>query len=182
MTQTNGKSCVKCPKGPGQVTCDGCEQRFCMKHLAEHRQELGEQLDELNSEKNQLQQHLTEESNDEQHPLITRVNQWESRSIERIKQVADEVRSKLTRQLNVVKNNIRESLNLPQISRELEESRQTDTFTETELKNWSDQLKRLREEFDKPAMVQLVDEDGGSSTHISLLQLQIFRPLNGKDG
>ncbi len=47
MTIGKKKSCCKCNKGSGTLTCDECHQSFCFKHVAEHRQELLQQMDNI---------------------------------------------------------------------------------------------------------------------------------------
>ena len=174
------KPCAKCDKGAGQVMCDGCQRYFCVKHLLEHRQELTQQMDALTLEHDQLQQSLMGESSGRQRSLHTRIDQWESRSINRIHQVADEVRSKLRKSLEDQKTNIRGSLH--QVSRELQESRQTETFTEIELNKWMDRLKELREQLEKPSAMEVIDDgDKNSSTHISLIRLRVVQHMKGKD-
>ena len=179
MASTVGKkSCVKCPKGPGQVCCDGCEQHFCMKHLREHRAELSEQMDDLTSEHDQLQQHLMRDTADHPSPLMTRVDQWESKSIQKIQQVAAEVRSQLTELLAQTKQNIGESLR--QIATELQENRQMETFTETELNKWMNQLKELRQELEIPSTIDVMnDENAKSSRHILLIRLRVLEQMKG---
>ena len=57
---------VKCVKSAGIVTCDGCQQPFCSRHVFDHRQEL-------------FQQDLTQE-NDTGSTLF-RIDTWENESI-----------------------------------------------------------------------------------------------------
>ena len=168
-TATTAKgSCVKCPKGSGQVICDGCQQYFCLKHLSEHRQELSQQMDALTLEHDELQRNLMKESNDQPNPLFARIDRWESQSIERIKHAAHEVRSQLRESLAQTKKNIRDSLH--QIAANLEENRRTEAFTEIDLQKWLSQLEELKDQLDKRTTVELIDsEDRASSTHIPLL-------------
>lgn len=179
-TVTTAKgSCVRCPNGPGQVNCDGCQQHFCLTHFPEHRQELSQQIDTLAYEYNQLQRNLTEESTDQPHPLLACIDRWELQSIERIKQVSNEVRSQLRESLAQTKKNIRESLH--QIVANLEENRRAEAFTEIDLQGWGRQLEELKEELEKRANVELIEgEDGVSSTHIPLIQLRRIDRMKGK--
>jgi len=39
--------CVICDKGKGTFKCEGCLQTFCSKHSINHRNELGQQLEEI---------------------------------------------------------------------------------------------------------------------------------------
>ena len=179
MTSNVGKKpCVKCPKGPGQVLCDGCGQYFCVRHLLEHRQELSQQMDALTLEHDELSENFTIDPNDyQQHPLLTRVDRWESNSIERIKTVANDVRSQLRDFLIETKTKLRQSFD--DIAHELQESRRLETYTETDLAKWTNQLKQLREQLDKPPMIKMMNDEG-SSTHIPFIQLRSIQRVKGK--
>lgn len=74
---TRKKSCVKCPKGQGQVVCDGCQQCFCITHLLEHRKELSQQMEKISHHHDEIQQTLLGEDSVQEHPLFRRVDQWE---------------------------------------------------------------------------------------------------------
>ena len=180
LASTVGKnSCVKCTKSAGQVTCGGCNQWFCVKHLLEHRQELSQQMDALTLEHDQLQQNLTEKTTDQPHPLVVRVDRWESKSLRRIQQVVDEIRSNLRKPLGEMKRNIGESLH--QMMQELKESRPMETFTEIDIQKWMNQLKQLREQLENPSTMELIgDEDERALPHIPLIQLQASQQRKGK--
>ena len=136
-------------------------------------------MDALTLEYDQLQQDVAEETHDQQHPLIARVNRWESNCIEKIKEVANDVRLRLNNSLHQAKRNIQESL--PQINRELKESRSAETYAEPDLSKWADQLRDLREQLDRLPILQLIgdDEDEASSTHIPLIRLRILQRMRG---
>ena len=142
-----------------------------MKHLLEHRQELHEQMDILTLEHDQLQQHLTRETTDQPSPLMARINRWESKSIEKIQRVADEVRSQLRDLLAQTKKDIERPLQ--QIAAELRENRRAESFTETELKKWTNQLRELKAQLEKPSTIRLMNDEGGiSNNHIAFIRLQ----------
>ena len=173
------KVCVKCPKGPGQVICGGCEQWFCLKHLNEHRQDLNQQMDALTLEHDQLRQHLTNQTHCPTHPLIERVDRWETKSIDRIKQVADDVRAQLRDLLPRQKRTILKSL--ADITKQLAENRESETYTELDLNKWMDQLKQLEEQTNKPLMLEIRnDEESMSLTHLPLIRLQTREAKKGK--
>ena len=174
------KSCPKCPKDLGQVLCGGCGQWFCWKHLSEHRQDVIRQMDDLVPEYDQLQKHLNGDATDfQQHPFMNRVDRWESKSIERIRQIANEVRSRLRESLARTKINVRHSLK--DITEELKKHREMETFTEIELQQWMSQLRELKEELDKPPTIELIgDEAEPSSTHLPLIQLRTIQRRKGK--
>ncbi|CAF5040013.1 unnamed protein product, partial [Rotaria sp. Silwood1] len=53
--------CSICEKAAGIFTCRGCQKDFCYRHVAEHRQELNKQMDELTTNHDQLQQTIVEQ-------------------------------------------------------------------------------------------------------------------------
>ncbi len=88
-------SCVTCGKGVGQFKCEGCSEIFCTKHVAEHRQTLNQQLDEVIIEHDTFQQTIMEDQNCYQ-PLLVYINQWEQKSIDKIRLSAKEMREKVS--------------------------------------------------------------------------------------
>jgi uncharacterized Fe-S cluster-containing radical SAM superfamily protein len=95
--------CVTCNKGTGQFKCEGCSQTFCTKHVAEHRQALNQQLDEVILEHDIFQQTVTEDKN-ENHSLMVSIDQWEETSIDKIRQTAKEIREKVNQFENTHKS------------------------------------------------------------------------------
>jgi adenylosuccinate synthase len=101
MSSTSSKlSCVTCNKGIGQFKCEGCSQTFCIKHATEHRQALSQKLDEVILEHDMFQQTITEDKN-ENHSLIYYIDQWEEKSIDKIRQIAKEIRQEVNQLENI---------------------------------------------------------------------------------
>src|ERR1700722_19715067 len=65
-TATGETRCVICNKENSTVTCEGCLQIFCYDHLTNHRQELGDQLIEIENNRDSFRQTLNEQINDPQ--------------------------------------------------------------------------------------------------------------------
>ena len=89
--------------------------------------------------------------------LFIHINKWEQRSIERIQQVADEVRENVKEHLNTNKGKLERSLN--EITTELRSSRDNEDYTEIELQRWLNQLKELRQQLFQPSTIEL-NHDG----------------------
>src|SRR5271156_6745160 len=88
--------CATCEKNKGIFTCGGCTRAFCTKHANEHRQMLGEKMDEIVFEYDQLQQNINEQIDEvNQCPSMKRIDAWERQSIHRIHQTAGNARQKL---------------------------------------------------------------------------------------
>ena len=161
--------CVKCPKGRAQTMCSGCQQWFCLKHFNEHRQELGHEMDHLTQQHDEFHQDLIS-TNDDQHPLFILINNWEQRSIERIRQVADEVRENLEAHLNTNKWKLERSLN--EITTELRSSRDNEDYTEIELQRWLNQLKELRQQLFQPSTIEINHDGDDFLEKIPLIKLE----------
>jgi hypothetical protein len=100
---TSKTSCVTCGKGVGQFKCEGCSQTFCTKHVAEHRQTLNQELDEVILRHDVVQQTIMEHENRCQ-PLMDCIDQWEKKSIDKIRQLATETREKVTQRIDTQKS------------------------------------------------------------------------------
>ena len=179
-TSSEVQACQLCSKHEGQVVCNGCQQSFCIIHFREHRKKLFLVMDYLTDEHNQLQENLLENDDaQQQHPLMIRVDQWEKRSIEKVKQVANDVREQLQISLNRSKKNIEKSL--CSIAEEIRENRSTEAFTEIDLSSWMKQLKRLAKQLKNPPQIKMKhDQDEASETHLPLVQLKLISQSKGK--
>lgn len=91
---TSKTNCAKCEKSTGQFKCEGCSQVFCMKHVIEHRQLLIGQLDGILLEHDILQQ-ATNDIENQTNYLMEFIKQWEEKSIEKIRRMAQDIRQKL---------------------------------------------------------------------------------------
>jgi hypothetical protein len=149
------KPCSKCDKGGGIFTCDGCHQSFCRKHSEEHRQELTIQMDSLGQEHDILQRDINREANP--HPLLSRIDMWERESINKIQQVANQARADLNRLINQKKQELKTTVG--RLTNEIQFSRESEDYTELDLKNWINQLNELREDLEQSMNTYLVDED-----------------------
>lgn len=86
--------CAPCSKSIGQLKCEDCSQAFCKEHLAEHRQSFKYQLDKVMQEHEIIRQTI-KESKDQTQILIASINQWEDRSIEKIREKTEELRKQI---------------------------------------------------------------------------------------
>ncbi len=106
MSLTTSKAfCVTCNKGIGQFKCEGCSQIFCTAHVAQHRQALNQLLDEGILEHDMFQQTILEDKNPNQS-LMVYIDQWEQKSIDKIRQTAEEVREKVNQFENTHKSEL----------------------------------------------------------------------------
>ena len=132
----------------------------------------------MSFEHDQLKEKLMADGDGRPHPMISRVDHWESKPIERIKQVADGVRCQLQEILCQSKKDVERSLR--PITNELREIRRMEDYTEIDLKRWMGQLNQLKEQLEKPPMVEMMRENEMSSTHIPLIEVRIVKRTKGK--
>lgn len=161
------------------MLCGGCQQWFCLRHFGEHREDLRGQMDDLTYEHDQLHEYFIDHENIRIHPLMTQVDQWEMKIVEKIRHIANEVRQRLGMFLHRLKENMEESLHF--IAEQLRLSQQINGYTEIDLNKWRNQLEELKDKFGKPSMVEIEqDDDERSSTHLRLIQLRIIQREPGK--
>jgi hypothetical protein len=164
---TAKQPCIKCDKGGGVATCGGCQQWFCAKHFNEHRQALATGMDNLGQEHDLLQRDLIQDN--DAHDLLSYVNDWEQKSIKKIEEAADRARIDVRKYLDYNKHQLQTSLD--QVTHELKFGRQSDDYTEIDLKKWMEKMKEIREMLEKPSTIRIVDDDDAQSI-IHLIQVQ----------
>jgi hypothetical protein len=158
-TSTSQKSpCTTCGKVSGLFTCQGCQKDFCTRHVSEHRQELGKQMDELILDHDRFRQNLIEQTTSPQlQPMMKQIDQWEEESIDKIHRIANDVRKQLQNKLNEHTAKLTEKLT--NIADELRTASEDDDFLETDLKQWMEKLNRLRKDLSNPPNIEIQQEN-----------------------
>ncbi|CAF3905655.1 unnamed protein product [Rotaria sp. Silwood1] len=142
-TTRKKRPCSKCDKAAGIFTCFGCQKDFCYRHVAEHRQELNKQMDELTTNHDQLQQTIVEqEAQPNCHPLIQKINEWEQESINKIHRTADDARKQVITILEMHRTQVIHDLTC--LTEKLSEAHKADDYVETDLKEWMEKLDKLK--------------------------------------
>ncbi|CAF1661665.1 unnamed protein product [Adineta ricciae] len=176
--------CVTCSKVTGLFTCRGCQQNFCTRHVAEHRQELGKQMDEITVDHDHFRQTLIEQSADvRMHPLLIEINEWEQQSIERIRQIAHDARQQLGETLIARQKTLSE--NLTKIGNELNKAREEDNYFETDFVEWIAKIDRLKKEANELPNVRLPRFDNDilpvvPNVHENISLKEIFQQSTGE--
>lgn len=150
------KPCSKCNKGMGIVTCNGCEQSYCIKHIIDHRKELSIQMDNIGQEYDLLRRDLMQDDNG-LYPLLHRIDLWEQESIRKIRQAAKQVRNDLHECLDRNKNQLKNVFN--KLADELQLNQQSENYTEIDFQLWTQQLTELRKALEKTQMLQIAHND-----------------------
>ncbi|CAF2469041.1 unnamed protein product [Rotaria sp. Silwood2] len=167
MTSNQMKhACTKCNKGGGTAMCHGCQQSFCSKHFLEHRQELSQQIDYIGQEHDFLRRDLN--CNKNIGSLLEHIDKWEQESIKTIQASAQNARVALQQLHNQTNNELKVSFD--QLTQEIRYCRESDDYTEIDIKNWIDQLKELRQIIEKPSFVN-IDYDNNIASVIKLIKV-----------
>ncbi|CAF1342795.1 unnamed protein product [Adineta steineri] len=178
-TPTSRKSCSKCDKGTGAFSCDGCQQSFCLKHVAEHRQELISQMDNIEFQHDIINEDLVKQvQKQNEHILFEQINQWEKESIDKIEQIAKTSRITLHEILDNIIDHGKKSLN--KISIKLRQARELDDFFENDLTRWTQQLNQLRTE-NECMMNSIHIMNDNSSSVIKLIKITHNQTINNSD-
>jgi hypothetical protein len=159
-TTTRKKTpCSKCEKAAGVFTCRGCEKDFCYRHVAEHRQELNKNMDDVATHHDQLQQAIAEqEAQPNSHPLMKKIDSWEQQSVDKIHQAANNARKELLTILGT--NRTMVTNKLTPITQELSTARNEDDYVETDLKEWVERLNALKKDL---TAAQTIDFNPGNN-------------------
>jgi chromosome segregation ATPase len=155
MATAAGKArCVTCGKEKSSYKCGGCSREFCFNHLADHKQELSKQFDEIEVNRDLFRQTLTEQTtNPQKHALIQQIDQWERDSIKKIRQTADEARQLALE--NTVRHITELETKLNELTDQLRQSRQENDFNEIDLHQFQEELVRLTKALAKPSNVSI---------------------------
>ncbi|CAF1531230.1 unnamed protein product [Rotaria sp. Silwood1] len=146
--------CVTCEKAAGVFTCRGCIKDFCTRHATEHRQMLNQQMEEVTLCHDQLRQSFDEQAKEpRQHPLMQKIDEWERNSIEKIRQVADDARKQLLNAIGKYTNKMTEVLG--NLTQKLTKARDDDDFVETDLKDWTDKLNKIKNDWTAPQTINI---------------------------
>ena len=170
-TDAQQKPCVGCQNG--MVTCNGCEKRFCVPHLNEHLQQLQKRMDEVVQEHDQLLDVLNSQITANQ--LLSRINEWEQQSFEKIKDTAKQARIDLQASLDCTKHQLSNSLR--NVTEQLKSSQASNAYAEKELDGWLRQLEQLRQMLEKPVNIEIVQDD---AAHNSIHMIKVVEKPNAE--
>jgi hypothetical protein len=171
--------CVICNKGKGTFKCEGCIQIFCPKHSIDHRNDLSKQLEEIEMTHDVAYKTLIQQTqNLREHSLIQKIDQWEYQSIEKIRQMADEVRSQLFKGITEHTSNIKKKLQ--DLSDELRQAREDNDYLEGDLQQWMEKLEELKLELLNPVNIGIQEDSTPLVTKIRIDRQDIsdeFEPV-----
>lgn len=168
-TDISKKTCAKCVKGSGIVTCDGCYQSFCNKHLADHRQEILGELNQINENVKRFEQQLVVEN--DPAPIYSAVDQWETDSIEKIRRQAQIYRDEIKQLTNKTINDFHKYTK--RIQSTIQSNKDKNDFTEVDVTNANQQLDALKQLLNDPFPISVgSDPKNPPNLHFLLINYQ----------
>ena len=146
--------CIACNKTGIIMLCDRCEQTYCDKHIAEHRQKLPNQLNEIMHEHELIQDELRQTTNNQS--LFQTVDQWENDSIVKIQTTAQTLRDELREMITSSKQRL--STTCRDLVENLRSNRDQGAFCQHDLAQTMRQLQQLKSKVSSRLSVQLVED------------------------
>lgn len=168
-TDVQQKPCAGCQNG--MVTCNGCENRFCLPHLNEHLQQIQKGMDEVVQEHDQLLDALNSQVTVNQ--LMSRINEWEQQSFEKVKDTAQQARIDLQASLDRTKHQL--VISLGNMTKQLKSSQASNAYAEKEIDGWLRQLEQLRQMLEKPVNIETVEDD---AMHSAVRMIKVVEKPN----
>ena len=173
---SNRPICSTCNKEKLTYSCQGCSNRFCFDHLAQHRLDLSQQLEHIQNDHDQLRQDINEQKfNPTQHSSIKQIDQWGKDSIDQIKQTAQQCREKWIDYSNAYLLRIEKKLK--DLAEHIKEMQREKEVNEIDLNDLKQKFEELRKELDQPRNISIEQEP---TSFINKISLQIPSMTKGK--
>ncbi|CAF0789752.1 unnamed protein product [Adineta steineri] len=169
MATANSRAkCSICNKANATCFCSGCSEGFCFQHLAEHQQILRRQLDEIINDHNQFQQKVIQQKQNPQNSsLIQQINEWETDSIEKIQQTAQQCRETLMKLTQKTINDVEKKF--IELSEKLKEIHEENEFNEIDLKHFQSKLTQITKEFLQSSNISIRQDSQEFINKISII-------------
>jgi len=155
--------------------CTGCDEYFCWKDFKTHREAMFTELDKVIEKRNHLQDEINNvaKCNHQQSPLIQQINEWQDITIEKVKQVAAQVRQKAAHLLNSKQMKISTDFN--DFSQELARLKESENFVEhdlTRLNQMISQFKQDLRQLTQPTTIKLHTEQSNEINWDRLIHIE----------
>jgi len=139
--------CKVCNEKKGSTRCEGCDILLCLPCINKHQNELMQQFQQLMDIRNELKQSLeTREATSQPEgelPCFIEVDRWERENIERIREIANKVRTDIEQIM--VKNVMDIRYQLEQLSASMQQQQKEENYLENDLERVKLQLNQLKE-------------------------------------
>ncbi len=182
------KSCSRCEKGRGTSFCVGCQAYFCKKCHQQHRDDMANQLEGFIGDRNGLQYQITEATKEENFdsPLLVEIEDWQSKTIEKVKRVAEQAKKQVIKLLNSKKTEIKSEFE--KFSQELIQLKENEDLLENDLeylKQTVGELNQKLKELSKQPGIELCKEQSDQIEWDTLIYIRektsfTLKPLHPK--
>jgi hypothetical protein len=167
-TATGRARCVKCEKERIAYKCEGCLDYFCLIHLPEHHQILGKELEKIENKRNLFREILIQQkTNPEKHSLIEQIHQWKRQSIHQIETTAKEAEKLVLKPLH--EHIGQTEIQLKNFTEQLQKIREENDFNEIVLSQLKEKLKELEEKLNKPSNISIQEDSSSFIKRISVV-------------
>ncbi|CAF1449110.1 unnamed protein product [Rotaria magnacalcarata] len=165
--------CVTCNKSAGILTCEGCQQVFCGKHVFEHRQDLAGEFEHMMQDYDLIQYQIQQISTD--HSLFKQIDQWEQNSFAKIQDAAETARKDLQELIDQSKEKVKKTSH--DLAINLLASRQADDYLEKDFILWKEQFSKLELEIQTPFAIKMLEN---KSAFIPLIKIESSESINNE--
>ncbi|CAF1332441.1 unnamed protein product [Adineta steineri] len=164
----NKAQCFTCNKNKITYPCEGCSQKFCLMDLTEHRQILNNELHHITNEYNEFKQTINEQKqNPQNHSLIKQINEWEIKSIDKIKQKAQDYREILSKSSQTCTNDI--EMKFKYLNEHIKQIHSENEFNEINLNYLRNQLMKITQELNSPSNISIQQNSQPFINDISII-------------
>ena len=169
------KQCSMCNKELGPMHCTGCDEYFCWKDFRTHRERMFTEIDKIVEERNHLQDGIntiTQDDNQES-ALLDQIDKWQDVIIEKVKQVAAQVRQEAIQLLNSKRTKI--STNFKSFTQELAHLKETENYVEHDLTRLNQMINQFKQDLTQstqPTAIKLYTEQSDAIDWTHLIYVQ----------
>ncbi|CAF3108114.1 unnamed protein product [Rotaria sp. Silwood2] len=139
------------------MSCDGCAQHFCQKHLDGHQEQLKKDLNKIiNAYEEILQDFQMEMShpsnpcdNDDARTLLKQIDEWQTKTIDACYRTADEARGIVARLFSKKKEKTNLKKKIETLRKEITEQKQSEKFMESDLERLKEKVEALKHDMEQ---------------------------------
>jgi uncharacterized phage infection (PIP) family protein YhgE len=141
--------------------CTGCDAYYCMKDFRTHREGLHKEMDGVVEERDKLQNEINKptQHNEQHSPLISKINEWQEATIEKVQQVAAQARQQVVQLLDA--QQVRITRDFQAFSQELAHLKETENFVEYDLTRLNQMIQQFHQDLKQlvqPTTIELHTE------------------------
>ncbi|CAF3619896.1 unnamed protein product [Rotaria socialis] len=143
---TSPNYCSACYERDGTCYCSGCKDYFCDDDFKSHREMLINKLNEFTADRNDLQKNINKDNSNQRSVLdiTAKIDEWEERTIEKVKQVADLAKKQVVKIINSNQEEI--AIRFRNLSKELGDRRVKKSVLEHDITRLKQEIYQLKED------------------------------------